>query len=85
MDGLYFNFDKKHSILSLYFVEFKGGELNNESFKYYLNEKIMPLVDKQKEWDEDTSMIYDLNKLMLKEILDSYSNVVSNNFEIETF
>ena len=45
----------------------------------------MPLVDKQKEWDEDTSMIYDLNKLMLKEILDSYSNVVSNNFEIETF
>ena len=28
VDGLYFNFDKKHLILSLYFVEFKGGELN---------------------------------------------------------
>lgn len=70
-------------ILSLYFVEFKGGELSNESFKYYINEKIMPLADKQNEWDKEPSLLPELNKRMLKEILNSYSNVVSNNLKLK--
>ena len=55
VDGLYFNFNNKHLILTLYFVEFKGGELSNESFKYYINEKIIPLIDRQNQWDEEPS------------------------------
>lgn len=85
VDGLYFNFDKKHMILSLYFVEFKGGELNSESFKYYIDKKIIPLANKQKEWDNEPSIIYDLNKTMIEEILNSYSNVVSNNLKLKPF
>ena len=84
VDGLYFNFDG-HLILSLYFVEFKGGELNNQSFKYYIGEKIIPLVDKQEYWDNEPSILHDLNKGMLKEILNSYSNVVSNNLKLKPF
>lgn len=80
VDGLYFNFEK----LSLYFVEFKGGELNNESFRYYINDKIIPLVDIQNEWD-DPSIIFDLNKNILKEIIKSYTNIVSTNLKLKPY
>ena len=50
-----------------------------------INEKIIPLVDKQKEWDNEYIFAHDLNKEILKEILNSYSNVISNNLKIKPF
>lgn len=58
--------------------------MNQESFKYYINEKIIPLVGKQQDIGAETSK-GNLNKEILVEILNTYSNVVSNNLKLKPF
>ncbi len=84
VDGLYFNFDKKHMILSLYFVEFKGSKLSNLSFSYYFESNIIPLIDEQCGFGDDCP-INNLNKRVLEKMLDGYSDKISNNLKIKPF
>lgn len=85
VDGLYFNFDKNHLILSLYFVEFKGSELSKLDFNKYFEDNILPLTDEQCGFNERYCPINNLNKNVLKKIYKRYEDKVSTNLKLKPF
>lgn len=85
VDGLYFNFDKKHSILSLYFIEFKGTLLGQESFKDYFEENIINLTDEQCNDSKNNCPINSLSKPYLNKMFESYTDNVSSILKIKPF
>lgn len=85
VDGLYFNFDKKHSVLSLYFVEFKGTDLSNKLFNDLFDKKIANIIDEQCDSPVDSCPINDLNKKTLKKVSDLYTNKISTNLKLKPF
>ena len=85
VDGLYLNFDKKHLILSLYFVEFKGSKLSGQTFTNYFKENILPLTDEQCGDNDKYCPIEKLNKRALEKMLDAYSDKISNNLKIKPY
>ena len=85
VDGLYFNFDKNHLILSLYFVEFKGSELSKLDFNKYFENNILPLTDEQCVFNERYCPINNLNKKILERMHKRYDDKVSNNLKLKPF
>ena len=84
-NNIFSNFDKKHLILSLYFVEFKGSKIGNPSFKSYFEENILTLPDNQCKDYNDSCPINDINKVVLESMFDSYTDIISTNLKLKPF